>query len=389
VAGELGWFPEYRLVDAGAPDSGATVSWVSGNATADVGNTFFLSAREGEQTRPTALRFFAMAAGCVCVLDGSAVPPLCGALQLNFQESNIAAGQARVAVRYDSSPACALRFDESLVSSENEGTVWVFAQPNCAASSGTPDFLRLASTDFVAAQTMAIGSVVVPENLLLVLRDLGASRQVLELYPGTYDGVVLRSLNPLWPTGVVNFSAYCRTLSARAVYKARVCSGFAGSESRVWLPDCEACSLFMDDVCRGGILANASVCGCYQDQAALAAAGFGAIAPDMVNLPQCWGEVCSRGSAYRKPAWRSKCGNICQQTIALNGDAIYYSGKQSIVCNGDVFNLPTPAGTPPAPAVVHSPTPWIAGTVVAGVVAAVFLVLFALVLAKRLPRKTR
>jgi hypothetical protein len=285
-------------------------------------------------------------------------------------------------------PSCAYWARAPVTTTQNEGYVTLFldtentAQNPCGRAQA-----YVASTQFaeITALYGALLAVVVPENLSLQIRTVTAPRLSLTLGPGTYDAATLRFLEPSWPLpparpGLV---VYCSTVNPRSIFIAKMCSGFAGAKSSRYVPQTLDCDVFMRSKCISEQLFNSSVCGCYQDQADIQSRGLPTgITAQMVNRPQCFGNVCALGSAYRESEWLEDCGMICQQVIRAIGSDYAQNVNQVMSCGGDLFNLAEP-NEPLVPA--NEPTPaWLLGLFAAlGSLAVVMIVLFAVFYSRR------
>ena len=393
---QLNWSPEL------VPFYSATVSrlfddcllrWVSGNASDLPGNVFYIrSTGEDEyQNRPelSRLRPYPMQNQSLCFVDvlTGQVPGFCGALQLRPFESNL--GVFATGKFLDFAPQCMSWALAPTTTVNDEGYVTVFMSD---ANSGLEicQMPRARIPSFELASFYGLNSwvvaIVVPENLLLQL-SVSSPGITLRLGPGTYSMQTLTLIEPRWPAMVpISFEAYCSTVNPRSVFISRMCSGFAGARSLVYRPQSNECDMWMRQKCSTEQLFNSAVCGCYQDQARLAAQGL----PDyiqgpMVNRPQCFGSVCALGSAYREREWLEPCGAICQQVIVGNGESFRQSGIQTMSCGGSIYNLADTNNQLPGQAPVPS---WmIAVLSVVAALAILFLILFAVYVSPEPPTR--
>lgn len=339
---EARWFPELQGTFLSMTTESTTViTWVSGNAP---DNVLFLSAQPGLQSVRRSVSLHPMAQDSVCVVDETgSVPPLCGALVLQFVQADLNAFTVVApSPPYLQSATCEQLYGQNLISPDSEGYAWIF--PNETCSGGT--FIRLASTESSLNNQMNVAAVIVPENLRL---NLVLQSVKLVVTPGQYNRKSLNALDSRVPLqGTLSFSAYCSTLSPRAVFVANACNGSSASRSLVWKEGEPDCNAFFDAACTT-VLKNAAICGCYADIEEIMSYGLGATGATMVTRPQCWGRVCSLGTAYRKNTWKQPCGAICQQLILGSGRDWLLAGKATIACNGSIYNTTSSAAAAAQP----------------------------------------
>jgi hypothetical protein len=359
--------------------------WTSGNAP---NNVFYISNTRPDQfqNQPTALEPYPMAAGSICFVDTQSqtgVPALCGALQLKLYESSLGIYPTGTFLNF--APQCISWAIGPTTSVNDEGLAHIFMSTNNTAQNpcvlpriSIPSFEEV---EFFNVIDRIVG-IVVPENLLLQIQfsSLGL---LVKIGPGTYTVDSLRIIEPRWPlTLVTSFLVYCSTVNPRSIFIAKMCSGFAGAKSSVYVPQSSECDFFMRNRCVVDQMFNSSVCGCYQDQQYLSQLGLPEpLTAQMVNRPQCFGSVCALGSAYRQEEWLESCGNVCQQALTGNGDKFQQAGVQVLACGGDIYNFSTDNKASVSEAPVDA---WvIALLAIVATAAVVFLVLFAVYVSKK------
>ncbi len=112
-----------------------------------------------------------------------------------------------------------------------------------------------------------------------------------------------------------------------------------------------ACDAIMTDLCDNATLVNNNptykkACACILAKKRLQAKFVG------LNLPvSCFAEEClqSDPGVYKTATQKRGCSaRLCQQTLAIDGDAIAFEGYQEIRCNGTLYNVSdqTVAGSP-------------------------------------------
>ena len=282
---ELNWAPELvPSTDIPRAVGDCFLRWTSGNVgqannpNNPYGNQYFISSsRDGQyQTVATLLRTFPMQSQTLCFVDleTGRVPAMCGSVLLKPFQSNL--GLLPTGQYQDFMPGMCQEWAAGPLSSlDDEGLASVFTtKGNLPASPCQSPAAQLASTELVEFTNDEILAVVIPQNLLLQIGVLGTSVK-LRLGPGSYSAATLRLINPDWPLNrSVPLEAYCCTVNPRNLFIAKMCSGFAGPKSSVYVPQSSSCNDFMRARCTKDQLFNSSVCGCFQDQARIQSAGL-------------------------------------------------------------------------------------------------------------------